>query len=57
MIVLATSALIELLTDARDLRQVVATRLLAEEAAGEQPLLSALAVTSRMRPSLVSPGR
>lgn len=35
MIVLETSALIELLTDGRSLRQVVAARLLAEEAAGK----------------------
>jgi predicted nucleic acid-binding protein len=36
VIVLDTSALIELLTDRRSLRDVVAARLLAEEAAGER---------------------
>ena len=42
MIVLETSALIELLTDGRSLRQVVAARLLAEEAAGERLYVPAL---------------
>lgn len=42
MIVLETSALIELLTDGRGLRQAVATRLRAEETAGEQLYAPAL---------------
>jgi predicted nucleic acid-binding protein len=42
VIVLDTSALIELLTDRRSLRDVVAARLLAEEAAGERLYVPAL---------------
>ncbi|WP_051022086.1 type II toxin-antitoxin system VapC family toxin [Nocardia pneumoniae] len=42
MIVLETSALIELLTDQRSLRHSVAARLLAEEAMGEKPYAPAL---------------
>lgn len=46
MIVLETSALIELLTDGRSLREVVTARLLAEEAAGED-CMSRLSSTLR----------
>ncbi|MFF0501221.1 type II toxin-antitoxin system VapC family toxin [Nocardia aobensis] len=42
MIVLDTSALIELLTDERGLRRQVAARLIAEERAGEKPYAPAL---------------
>jgi predicted nucleic acid-binding protein len=42
VIVLETSALIELLTDERGLRERVAARLLSEEAAGDRPYAPAL---------------